>query len=294
MTVAPEGYWTLSEPGDYEETLFDFEQYLEEHGVWIGDIVERVHILEGITSIEEGAFRNYYLFELELPSSLQRIEDGAFYGTEVGRALFLPENVSYIGKEAFFDMKVYDFQVDSRNRYFASELGVLYDKQMTHLISFVGSMGKSSLEIPVGVQVIADGAFFKCEELQNITLPMGLQSIGAFAFQNSGIREIVIPEGIEILAVGTFLNSALERIVLPSTISEMEYCSMSCPNLREIVFMGPPPAVIGEDVFGGCPEDMVIRYPVQYASEWDKNGVATWQGFRIQPFDASLGVPDKL
>ncbi|MCL2671561.1 MAG: leucine-rich repeat domain-containing protein [Clostridiales bacterium] len=294
LTISGRGTIWPKDTNNGERVLFDLKRELAQgYDIWIWDIVENVIIEEGITCISNGVFYDYHLSNLTLPKSLKRIEEGAFLCAEID-TFFIPANVSHIGEHALRDMKVRDFQVDSRNKHFTSENGVLYNKQMTRVISFVGNAGVSFLALPDSVQIIGDCAFSGCKELQSIALPKGLQRIEPGAFFESGILEIVIPEGIEILERSMFCDSALERIVLPGTIKELHEHALSCPNLKEIVFMGSPPAVNGYYVFMDCPKDMVIRYPAQYESEWTKNGAKTWQGFPIQSFDASRGVPDRL
>jgi len=72
--------------------------------------------------------------------------------------------------------------------------------------------------------------------------------------------------------------TVLERIILPAMLQDIKSFALACPKLKEIVFFGKPPRVFYY-AFKDCPQDMVIRYPVQYESEWAKNGAKTWNGF---------------
>ena len=62
--------------------------------------LERLTIGEGIEVIETEAFRQLLVKEVDLPSSLVRIEYQAFLGSAL-ESLILPERIEYIGKEAF-------------------------------------------------------------------------------------------------------------------------------------------------------------------------------------------------
>ena len=79
----------------------------------------------------------------------------------------------------------------------------------------------SSLEevvIPEGVTDIGEGAFENCVALSKIELPESLRTIGSDAFKNCALREVKIPEGVTGL-YGTFYGCyCLSKIELPSTI----------------------------------------------------------------------------
>ena len=71
-------------------------------------------IPEGVTAIEEGAFKDTSISGVIIPSSLKRIDKRAFYRARVG-SIELPHNVEYIGEEAFAESSRETFTIYNPN-----------------------------------------------------------------------------------------------------------------------------------------------------------------------------------
>lgn len=102
------------------------------------------------------------------------------------------------------------------------------------------SPGEHSITLPVGVTSIGAYAFWRCESLTSITFPAGVTSIGKCAFRDcSALAEITVPVGVTIIE---------------------EYAFWECRSLRSIRL---PPGVtsIGEAVFCGCVSLTSITLP---------------------------------
>lgn len=70
---------------------------------------------------------------------------------------------------------------------------------------------------------VADQAYYRNQERQQITLPVGIQEIGQFAFARSAIEQVVIPEGVTEIGYGAFYHcNHLSQIDLPNTIKKVE------------------------------------------------------------------------
>lgn len=153
---------------------------------------------ENVRVIKKGAFKNCDDFEINIPKSVEIIEEGAF------------EN-----------LWVQNIYVSEDNSYFSSVNGVLYNKDKTELIKYpinkkkvnknifseeIQKIGRYAFEntlikdivIPQGVKVIDDYAFAFCKNLEKVSLPKGLVTLGDFAFVNcQELKEINIPQSVE-------------------------------------------------------------------------------------------------
>ncbi len=83
-----------------------------------------------------------------------------------------------------------------------------------------GSVAKYSI---VDGKVIADQAYYKKTDLQNIALPEGVEEIGLFAFARSSVEQINIPEGVTDIRYGAFYHcDNLTEVILPTSIENVE------------------------------------------------------------------------
>jgi len=71
-------------------------------------------------------------------------------------------------------------------------------------------------------KILADRAYYGCQNLGSLNLPEGLEEIGEFAFARSSLQEVVIPEGVDSIGYGAFYHcDQLTQIQLPNTITHI-------------------------------------------------------------------------
>ena len=75
---------------------------------------------------------------------------------------------------------------DEGNSYFSSKDGVLFNKDKTELIKYPAASSTTSYAVPLSVKDISDEAFYNCDNLESITLPFGVKTIG-----NSSLRAVI-------------------------------------------------------------------------------------------------------
>lgn len=110
------------------------------------------------------------------------------------------------------------FVVDEENPYYTVIDGVLYNKDLTKLVSV--PVGMSRIEIPKSVTEIGEYAFAYCNNLTDIVVPANVDKIGNRAFfRLSGIKNIYfegdVPESFKPSMCDDF------RLVVRSNASEM-------------------------------------------------------------------------
>lgn len=219
--------------------------------------IESITLPSGITRIGEHAFAYTSITGMELPESVLRIEDGAFWACEELIDMELPEGIEFLGRQAFGSCENWENgDIPSG----VKELGnavfqgcsklesVVIPDGITSVPSnmFFGCHALRTAKIPNSVTEIDDAAFDMCYSLQNIELPEGLVYIGRDAFFDcKRLTEITIPKGIteikpnafcgcvalkqvnfneeiEIIWLDAFEDcKALTNIVLPKSLREM-------------------------------------------------------------------------
>ena len=163
--------------------------------------------------IERSAFEGCCsLRELHLPSGLDGIDDNTFFGCESLEELVLPDPIEYVGPNAldycdglkritlgksFADLEWMPFSnpnleeitVHPENPYYASENGILYNKDMTTLLC-CPSGKQGAVVVPDTVTQIGDAwefAFWHCTKLTSVQLPAGIRRVGMHSFEGCDI-----------------------------------------------------------------------------------------------------------
>lgn len=182
-------------------------------------LVTSVSIPAGVTTIPSYAFSCENITDITIPSSVTSIESHAFYScknlksmtipnsvTEIGMSAFgacdtlknisVPASVESIGDSAFGNCyRLEAIDVNSQNASFASENGVLYNKDKTLLISYPVNKSDTSFVVPEGVQTIGKYAFYNNRKLQNIVLSDGVTRILNNAFEHTfSLADVTIPK----------------------------------------------------------------------------------------------------
>lgn len=225
-TLDETGLLTIAGTGDMEDYLLNAPWYSS-----AGDI-QRIQICEGVASIGSYAFMQCSsVSEVSLPLSLRSIGDYAFSSCSSLREIAIPEGVRSIGEAAFqftglkqaeipaavtevgdgafsacFSLSGID--VEEGNQAFTSVNGVLFDFEITRLISYPAGRF-SGYEIPYGVREIAAGAFYYAFGLSSVTIPDSVESIGRNAFNGCFfLSRIEIPASVASIDYGVFGGTA--------------------------------------------------------------------------------------
>ena len=98
----------------------------------------------------------------------------------------------------------------------------------------------TTARIPEGVRCIDSGAFCRCMQLYDISLPKSLKIIGGMAFACTGIREVTIPDGVRFIDERAFaFNHKLSSVHIGKNVKHILPGAFSgCSNLKEIM-VGP-------------------------------------------------------
>lgn len=163
---------------------------------------------KNVTSIGSYAFdRRTSLENVSLSDGIREIGPGAFMECSSLKSLTIPDSVTNIGGYAFLGCaSMTSIDVGSKNQYYSSFDGILYNKEGTYLE--VCPSGKSGdLIIPDGVLTIGADAFIDCQYLTSVTLPEGLTAIEIEAFDDcSGLTRVTIPESVTRIGWSAFVG----------------------------------------------------------------------------------------
>ena len=196
------------------------------------------------------------LKEVDLPKSVTKIEENAFYGCsalvtidlnnieEIGKLAFgrcgfkgsiFGPKVKFIGVQAFGGCNY----IESISFPVAEEIqhdGFSYMSRLTTVdIPNVKTLGYevfeyckslSNVKLSDDLEDIPDRCF-QSTALKSIVLPSNLNTIGDRAFFGSNISSIELPEGLKDIKSGAFERCLIETIILPSTLESIGSAAFS-------------------------------------------------------------------
>lgn len=202
--------------------------------------VSKIVIPEGITEIGDKAFYAYdkdMLFNsIVLPGTLKTIGAQSFYHQWVIRSVSIPSGVTKIGAGAF------------------SECSNI-----------------TEINIPNGVTEIEDNVFEQANQLAKVTLGNRVTQIGKRAFASTDIQAITIPKSVKSIGESAFEKCGhLKNINIPTGVTEIEDSVFSsCNNLTSVTIPNTVTA-IGGSAFSSCSELTSITIPKTVTSIGDK------------------------
>lgn len=219
----------------------------------------------GVTRIERNAFINCdNLSSLTIGDSVSVIGEYAFQGCESLTNVIIPDSVTIIGENAFAwcgltSVKIpdsvrgigvgaftcsglTDIYVDVNNEYYSNdEHGVLFDKNKTKLIQAPKACEETAYIIPDSVTSIGDEAFYDCDNLASIKLPVGLKSIGYRAFCScDSLTSVTFPDGVLDIGDYAFYNcKSLTSVTIPRSVTTIGTAAFfAYKNLSDVYYMG--------------------------------------------------------
>ena len=208
----------------------------------------------GVVTIGFGAFAgDSRLTHIELPDSIQYIEESAFAGCE--SLQYHDDNgVKYLGNErcprlalisydpySFSGLTEYvipaetqsimtdafdgyhggvDASVEQGNPYFKAVDGVIYSKDGTELV-YHSRMSNTQFDIPNGVTTIRDYAFFATPNLKKLTMPSSVTHIGKYGLAYTSLETIQLSNNLTYIGDYAFAGCGITSIRIPDSVTYM-------------------------------------------------------------------------
>ena len=166
--------------------------------------------------------------EYTIPSTVNTINEFAFYGCSSITSISLPDCITSIGEYAFY--------------------------KCTSL--------SSPITIPTGVKVVSNYAFAYCSAITSVTIPEGVEEIGDYAFfLCTNLKEQVLPSTINKLGISCFADcNSLYKINIPNGITDIPESAFSSCCLTSITL---PEGLntIGAFAFAANKNSLTIKLP---------------------------------
>ncbi len=145
-----------------------------------------------------------------------------------------------------------------------------------------------ALSLPEGLSSIGAYAFNFCDMLETAVVPDSVQTIGSYAFARcSKLSSLTLPAGLTAISpYMLYMTYNLKTVVVPAAVTEIgdyAFASNAVYSLDRLVFRGPQPTTVGENVFENRGSEICIGYEPAYADSWVPNGETTWRGWPLMP-----------
>lgn len=186
-------------------------------GAFMSCGLKKINIPNGVKTIRESTFHSSKLEEIVIPSSVTTIEDSAFGSCEL-KKIIIPDTVTDFGKYVFKSCKYLE-----------------------------------EAKLPETMAEIPESTFQYCESLKSISLPSGLEKIGLYAFEDTGLVSVKFPSKLKIIGGAAFAgctNLGLDHI--PDTVTSLGSAAFrGCQGIEEVTVTGSIELLYG-DTFGAC------------------------------------------
>ncbi len=264
ITVAEDNTYYASVDGNlYNKDKTTLIQYA------IGKTETSFTIPNHVQTIDYGAFSRCNLTSIIIPDSVEVIEDRAFLSCYNLTSITIGKGVQTIGEDAFDNYdKLTNITVAEGNMYYASQDGILYNKEKTAFI-YIPKGISGAITIPDSIQMIEDKAFFHCTNLTSITVAEGnayYTSIDGNLYNKDKTTLIqyatgktamsfTVPDGVQRIGGGAFYDcDSLTSVTIPDSVETIEESAFEyCHKLARVTI---PDSVetIGTSAFRGCDE----------------------------------------
>lgn len=240
-----------------------------------------------VTAIDDSAFYFcYYMTDVKLPKSIERIGDLAFFGTSIQEPVYTKTIFAYLPENFEGEYKMPKSITTITGGAFMGCGGltsVVLPKDLVHIgdLAFWGSAVnhpvysqtefiympvdfKGSYTVPEGITRIADKAFIDCRDLEAVTLPNSVRSIGKMAFLQCGkLISVQLPAKLDMIGDSAFFECKwLYKIDFSSCkIKEIgKGAFYSCAALQKAIF-AEGLVSIGDNAFNHCYDIDEVKLP---------------------------------
>ena len=199
-----------------------------------------VTIPNSVTNIASYAFNECAnLKSVTIPNSVITIGETAFIGCYELSSLTIPASVKSIGgTPVSWCSSLSSITVDSKNKYYSSANGVLFNKAKTKLIEYPENKAGTRYVVPGSVKYIGDYAFDRTE-LTRVIFSKALISIGDFVFNDGSLTSLIIPDNVTSIGEHAFVDCyELTAVTIGKSLKKIENNAFYWTGIKKVYYRG--------------------------------------------------------
>ena len=158
---------------------------------------------------------NELVEDIEIPSSISKINDYAFYNCSSIKSIKFPDTLTAIGKAAFFGCTGLEkVNINNLGTWCKINFSDAYSNPLSYAKNlYINNDLVENIEIPSSISKVNDYVFYNCGNIKSVVLPKGLTEIGNSAFYNcTGLTDIFFPHALKKIANDAFVKCSNYRI----------------------------------------------------------------------------------
>lgn len=179
-----------------------------------------------LVEIPQKAFFNCPLTTINLPDTVEKIDNYAFKGTSLSGSLYLPKSLKTIGVGAFDSLKLTGtLTIPDSVTTISNE--AFYSNKFTKLV-----IGQNS-----SLTTIGNNAFRNNQISNAIALPKSLTTIGYNAFRANSIPKLALNYGLKSIGYEAFeSNKITGTINIPVTVEKIDAQAFQSNQIEAVIF----------------------------------------------------------
>lgn len=179
-----------------------------------------------LVEIPQKAFFNCPLTTINLPGTVEKIDNYAFKGTSLSGSLYLPKSLKTIGVGAFASLKLTGtLTIPDSVTTISNE--AFYNNKFTKLV-----IGQNS-----SLTTIGNNAFRNNQISNAIALPKSVTTIGNNTFCNNSIPELALNYGLKSIGSYAFgANKITGTINIPVTVEKIDAQAFKSNQIEAVIF----------------------------------------------------------
>lgn len=179
-----------------------------------------------LVEIPQKAFFNCPLTTINLPGTVEKIDNYAFKGTSLSGSLYLPKSLKIIGVGAFASLKLTGtLTIPDSVTTISNE--AFYNNKFTKLV-----IGPNS-----SLTTIGNNAFRNNQISNAIALPKSLTTVGYNAFRANSIPKLALNYGLKSIGYEAFeSNKITGTINIPVTVEKIDTQAFQSNQIEAVIF----------------------------------------------------------
>lgn len=228
--------------------------------------IEKIELPDTIEKIGDGAFWQNFFTSFEIPPKVTEIAANTFCECHLLASINLNDGIKSIGDFAFQDCNA------------LTKIVIPDSVEKLGDAVFYSCRGLKSVVIPESIGDIPMYTFFACSELTDVNLHDGITSIGEAAFNQCGsLKNIELP--LQLVSIGNRafgLCTALKEIIIPESVETIEAGAFrDCGVLKKVVVANPDCAIYEDEntihksaVLYGLKDSTADKYADKYGLDF--------------------------